>query len=203
MVGGLIYFIYKNGNVSNNSQFSWLPDSEQKCDDVLIKHLILIMTKKEHDQRPSMYCLCFHPYFWTCQKILDFLMDVSNRLELRDDCALRAISALQEDSEAVTQGNWVTSLDLVVQMTLPHRNRMSYNENSVPDLIRALRNKKNHYDDMSLAAKQALGSLPGGYTGYWINKFPKLLLHVYLKWYKSGLYAEDNFKQFYPDPKCN
>lgn len=168
-------------------------------DGVCARHMISSMTALNPANRPTVFCMHFHPYFWNNEKILDFLVDVSNRLEKRDSASQQARNDFQEDHQYVTQGNWLESLDPVIRDSLPHRNRMNYDGTSVENLIRALRNKKNHYDDMSQRAKQVFGSIPDGYTNYWLTKFPILLLHVHLKLCKSGLHKEENFKQYYPN----
>jgi serine/threonine-protein kinase/endoribonuclease IRE1 len=47
------------------------------------------------------------------------------------------------------------------------------------DLLRALRNKKNHYADMDEFTKRKVGDLPSGYLNYWMRKFPNLLMACY------------------------
>ena len=156
------------------------------------------MTVVSSNSRPSIACLLFHPFFWSNEKILEFFIAISNRLELRDSLSQKARSLFQEDSKDVIKGNWIEHLDSVIRAALPHRNRSQYDGSSVENLIRALRNKKNHFDDMSHSAKEVFGALPDGYTEYWTGKFPKLLLHIFQKFYRSGLSREENFAQFYP-----
>jgi serine/threonine-protein kinase/endoribonuclease IRE1 len=203
-IGCLAYFILNDGQINLNSdltmRFEW--DSFKNADTsdgVCARHLISVMTVESPDEkRPSIACSLFHPFFWNNEKILEFFINVSNRLEMRDALSNKARSLFQEDAQNVTNGNWIDSLDSVVQASLPHRNRMNYDGYSVENLIRALRNKKNHYDDMTYGAKQVYGAIPDGFTQYWLKKFPKLLLHIYLKFYQSGLNKEPNFSQFYP-----
>ncbi|KAJ2746291.1 bifunctional endoribonuclease/protein kinase ire1 [Coemansia sp. BCRC 34301] len=47
------------------------------------------------------------------------------------------------------------------------------------DLLRVIRNKKNHYQDMAAPLREALGDIPGGYLAYFESRFPYLLLHCY------------------------
>jgi serine/threonine-protein kinase/endoribonuclease IRE1 len=160
------------------------------------------MTKESPNRRPSIACLLFHPFFWSNEKILEFFIDVSNRLEPRDTQSHGARSLFQEDSSEVIGVNWLQQLEPEIRASLLHRNRMNYNETSIEDLIRALRNKKNHYDDMSQSARNIFGPIPDGFTTFWTSKFPNLLMHVYLKFYESGLAYEENFAQFYPQNEC-
>ncbi|CAG9803156.1 unnamed protein product [Chironomus riparius] len=203
MTGGLIYYIYKNGNPPPNFTFVWKFYFEEKSDDVLIKHLILNMTKENYEDRPSMNCLCYHPYFWDYQKILDFLINVSSRLEVKDALAYRVSQALQKNCEDVIQGSWMDVLEFNVRETLMYSSQVNYDGLHIENLLRTIRNKRNHYDEMTASAKKTLGSIPNGYTEFWIGKFPKLVLHVYLKSLDAGLSEEENFKQYFPDSNCN
>lgn len=175
------------------------------CDGVLARHLVQVMTlEAPAERRPTVECVRVHPFFWSNEKILEFFIDISNRLEIHDGPSQHTRELFQDDRDDIINGNWISSLDYAVQAALPHRNRISYDGTSIENLIRALRNKKNHYDDMSTEAKRVLGSIPDGYVAYWTGMFPKLLLHVYLKFYESGLCRESNFAQFYPKvDKCN
>lgn len=164
--------------------------------------MITAMTADAPDQRPSIACLLYHPFFWTHEKILEFFVNISNRLELRDAGSNQVRSLFQENVDEVIRDDWMHRLESEIKAALPHRNRMNYNGRSVEDLIRALRNKKNHYDDMSEAAKQIFGEIPDGFTSYWTLKFPRLLIHVYLKFGKSDLSKEKNFASFYPQNHC-
>lgn len=203
MLGALIYYIYSNGIDMLDSNFIWKSIEFQTCDDHLLQHLVTSMTNANELIRPRMHCLCHHPYFWSCEKILNFFIDVSNRVEFHDQGALRAISCLHDSSfDVILNGNWFRQLDVAVSNALPDGYRLNYDFYMVDDLLKAIRNKKNHYNEMPDDAKEILGPLPDRYTTYWINKFPRLLLHVYHKWYASGLYSEENFKQFYPNKGC-
>jgi len=57
----------------------------------------------------------------------------------------------------------------------------SYDGTKVNDLMRLIRNKKNHIHDLPETLKKRLNEFePGGYIGYFLYKrFPKLLLHLY------------------------
>ncbi|KAJ1995418.1 bifunctional endoribonuclease/protein kinase ire1 [Coemansia spiralis] len=47
------------------------------------------------------------------------------------------------------------------------------------DLLRIIRNKKNHYQDMPQPLRETLGDIPDGYLHYFESRFPYLLLHCY------------------------
>ncbi|KAJ2857059.1 bifunctional endoribonuclease/protein kinase ire1 [Coemansia erecta] len=54
-----------------------------------------------------------------------------------------------------------------------------YDGTRLRDLLRVIRNKKNHYQDMPAPLREALGDIPEGYLHYFESRFPYLLLHCY------------------------
>ncbi|KAJ2866298.1 bifunctional endoribonuclease/protein kinase ire1 [Coemansia aciculifera] len=54
-----------------------------------------------------------------------------------------------------------------------------YDGTRLRDLLRVIRNKKNHYQDMAEPLREALGDIPDGYLNYFESRFPYLLLHCY------------------------
>ena len=51
-----------------------------------------------------------------------------------------------------------------------------YTGSRLLDLLRALRNKRNHYEDMPESLQRLTGELPGGYLIFWVGRFPGLLI---------------------------
>jgi len=68
--------------------------------------------------------------------------------------------------------------------------------NRLLDLLRALRNKKNHYEDMPEDVKRRVGPLAGGYLSFWCNRFPRLLMACHEVVYAAGLETSDRFKVY-------
>lgn len=168
-------------------------------DGVLLKHLIRVMTRELPEDRPAFECIQHHPYFWDLTKILNFLIQVADRVKFGDGLANVAKQHFQEGVEVVIGSNWCDRLEPIVIMSLAYRSaNHNYGTMSISELLRALRNKAAHYDEMPAAAKAVFGPSPDGFSAYWTGKFPFLLLHIYLKVYKSGLYRDANFAQFYP-----
>ncbi|KAJ1663693.1 bifunctional endoribonuclease/protein kinase ire1 [Coemansia sp. RSA 1646] len=54
-----------------------------------------------------------------------------------------------------------------------------YDSTRLRDLLRTIRNKKNHYQDMPITLRDTLGDIPDGYLHYFESRFPYLLLHCY------------------------
>ncbi|OLY83088.1 Serine/threonine-protein kinase/endoribonuclease IRE1 [Smittium mucronatum] len=54
-----------------------------------------------------------------------------------------------------------------------------YNFYKLRDLLRVIRNKKHHYQDLDQDLQESLGSVPEGFYSYFESRFPNLLLHCY------------------------
>jgi serine/threonine-protein kinase/endoribonuclease IRE1 len=72
-----------------------------------------------------------------------------------------------------------------------------YTGDRMLDLLRALRNKKNHYEDMDEGVKARVGPLPEGYLSYWTIKFPKLIMACYRCVGECGLEGESRFRPYF------
>jgi len=77
------------------------------------------------------------------------------------------------------------------------RKNRGYDGNSVRDLMRALRNKRSHYQDLPDDVKVQLGAMPDGYLKYFTDRFPKLLIHVYQVVMDTGLRDDTMFKTYF------
>jgi len=140
--------------------------------------LVSRMLSVDPNQRPPAGAVLRHPLFWSKEKMLHFLQDVSDRVDLEDrDSAL--VEALEHNRHLVLHGrNWYEELDPVVAEDL--RKRRSYNGKSVRDLLRAIRNKKHHYHELPEEVKTRYGRVPDGYAHYWLHRrFPGLVSHAY------------------------
>jgi serine/threonine-protein kinase/endoribonuclease IRE1 len=167
-------------------------DDEWTNMEVLALELISDMISKEYVNRPSATAVLNHPLFWGDQKILDFLQDVSDRVE-KVAITTEPLKTLEKNAKFVVRDDW--SLLLHPEITNDLRKYRGYQGFSVRDLLRALRNKKHHYHELSLEVQSALGSVPHEFTQYWINRFPNLLSHSYHAFEKCS--AESIFKNYY------
>ena len=200
-MGCLIFYIANNGIISKSNDlinFLWNALSLGTSNGVLLKHLVTVMTVSDPDRRPSFECLSYHPYLWSNQKILNFLVSYADRIKIGDDLSSTIKNNLQENASDVVGSDWLTRLEPIVIQSLAYRSsRHNYDGHSISELLRALRNKEAHYDEMRAAAKQTYGSLPDGYTNYWTSKFPFLVSYIYIKGQKSGLNQDPTFAQYY------
>ena len=72
-----------------------------------------------------------------------------------------------------------------------------YTGSRLLDLLRALRNKRNHYEDMPEALKRTVGPLPEGYLSFWTLRFPMLLLVCWNVVYNVEWEKTDRFREYY------
>ena len=80
--------------------------------------------------------------------------------------------------QEIVRGNWLEVLDDHIQDDL--RKHRTYKGYSVRDLLRALRNKKHHYNELPEVTKMVYGRIPDQYVDYWTSRFPRLLMHSWM-----------------------
>ncbi|CAO1383327.1 unnamed protein product [Diamesa tonsa] len=141
-LGCVFYYVLADGKINTNNSavnFDWNVFVNGNCDMILASNMIQQMVKPNPSDRPLAHSLLNHPYFWEPERILGFIIDISNRLEKRDAVANNVQRHLEEDSHGVIRGNWLEQLENVIVIEL-HRRR-GYIGSRVDDLIRAIRNK--------------------------------------------------------------
>jgi len=140
-------------------------------------NLIEKMIGSEPSLRPPASAVLKHPMFWSKDKVLTFLQDVSDRVDKEDaDSAL--LAALERNRMDIVKGNWLEVLDEHVHDDL--RKHRTYKGHSVRDLLRALRNKKHHYNELPDVTKLMYGRIPDQYCVYWTSRFPQLVTHSWM-----------------------
>ena len=144
--------------------------------------------------RPTAFECVSHPFFWSDDRKLSFLQDISDRMEpLAVDDPIRRAS--EKQARAVVGSNWSTHLDERLLDNLGKYRK--YDFASIRDLLRCIRNKKNHFRDLPSEIQQLLGSLPTGFLNYFLDRFPLLFLVTY---YCFGVFCADEpeFAKYYP-----
>jgi serine/threonine-protein kinase/endoribonuclease IRE1 len=136
-----------------------------------------------------------HPFFWPPAKRLNFLCDVSDHWERESrDPPSDDLLTLEAHGSATHGGDFLKKLDKKFIDTLGKQRK--YTGDRMLDLLRALRNKKNHYADMPEDVKAKVGDLPNGYLKYWTNRFPNLLMACYEAVRSCGLEDDPRFKPY-------
>ena len=160
------------------------------------KDLIASMLQRHPKDRPSAVEVMSHPFFWSAKKRLAFLCDVSDHFEkeVRDPPS-PALQELERHASEVTSGDFLRALprDFIESMGKQRK----YTGSRLLDLLRALRNKRNHYEDMSDHLKRTVGPLPDGYLSFWTVKFPMLLLVCWNVVYEVRWDESDRFREYY------
>jgi serine/threonine-protein kinase/endoribonuclease IRE1 len=159
--------------------------------------LIEWMLAKQPENRPTAAQVMNHPFFWPDAKRLNFLCDVSDHWEreCRDPPSydLQVLERIGKERN-VHKGDFLTELDRCFVDTLGKQRK--YTGDRMLDLLRALRNKKNHYADMDEFTKKKVGDLPSGYLNYWMRRFPNLLMACYDAVRECRLEGDARFKSY-------
>lgn len=167
----------REGNIIKNeydlSKLNLLPDS------FTVKDLIGSMIQKNPILRPDMSEVLKHPYFWSTEKKLEFLLKVSDRFEVeRRDPPSELLLKLESIADEILgkQGWFVKFNDNFIDNLGKYR---KYNPHKLMDLLRAIRNKYHHYQDLPKDLAVEMGPLPDGFYWYFARRFPRMLLVVY------------------------
>ncbi|KAK7402430.1 bifunctional endoribonuclease/protein kinase ire1 [Neonectria punicea] len=158
--------------------------------------LIATMLEADPKKRPTAKEVMSHPFFWSTKKRLAFLCDVSDHFEkeIRDPPS-PALAELESHAPKVTKGDFLRALPREFIDSLGKQRK--YNGSRLLDLLRALRNKKNHYEDMTDSLKRTVGPLPDGYLSFWTVRFPMLLLTCWNIVYNVRWEETDRFREYY------
>ncbi|KZT64332.1 hypothetical protein DAEQUDRAFT_718191 [Daedalea quercina L-15889] len=158
--------------------------------------LISRMLSPEAYDRPDTTSCLLHPYFWDPGKRLTFLQDASDRFEIMcRDPRDSNLTTLEMGAAQVVGNDWHSRLDKLFIENLGKFRK--YDGKSVQDLLRALRNKKHHYQDLPDNVKRLLGSMPEGFLAYFTRRFPNLFLHVHRVVADSSLRTESMFRTYF------
>ena len=180
---------HRQANIlGGKSDLSHLEPEHQSSEVSLITKMIAV----EPNDRPPASAVLKHPAFWSKDKILTFLQDCSDRVDKEDDDSY-VLGMIEKDGAAVTRGDWQMALDEAVRSDL--RLHRTYRGKSVRDLLRAIRNKKHHYRELTDEAKLMYGKMPGEFSDYWTRRFPRLVSHAYLA--MQCVKYENNFSRYY------
>lgn len=160
--------------------------------DDLWKSLILKMISYNPLERPSATVIKKHPVFWAKCFVLLFFQDISDRIE-KESVESEVLIELERGGEAARRNDWREHIDPEVIEDLGKYR--SYRGDSLRDLLRAFRNKRHHYRDLSKSAQELLGDSPELYVDYWLCRFPHLLYHVWSS--MQFLQKEVSFASYY------
>jgi len=160
------------------------------------RELIESMLNKDPKRRPSAADVMSHPFFWPAKKRLNFLVDVSDYFEKEPrDPMSEKLQELERHAANVCRGDFLKYLGKDFVESLGKQRK--YTGTRLLDLLRALRNKKNHYEDLSDQLKEKVGPLPDGYLSFFTRKFPDLLITCWNVVYENRDDQTDRFRDYY------
>lgn len=149
------------------------PDDYVEATD-LISSMICFNPKS----RPDSQGILKHPYFWPINKKLEFLLKVSDRFEVeKRDPPSDLLLELESIALRVHGGDWLLKFDDLFTDNLGKYRK--YHTDKMMDLLRALRNKYHHFNDMPPELQSKMSPLPSGFYKYFCEKFPCLLMETY------------------------
>ena len=192
--------------------------------------LIMQMLKHDPRDRPDTAGILKHPYFWPVEDKLDFLCDVSDCYEkeknsiknIHDENAVRTAAELDALAElgaleALAPNVIGPNRDFLRALPKSFINEMGkqrkYTGSRMIDLLRVIRNKRNHFHDLPEDVKQLMtvagasgngngsaGSGAGtgesggkglpsvrGYYEFWEKRFPSLLVNCHCLLVERGV----------------
>ena len=160
------------------------------------KALIETMLLSNPRARPSARDVMAHPFFWSAKERLAFLCDVSDHFELEPrEPPSAALAELERHAGQVCRGDFLRALPREFVDSLGKQRK--YTGSRMLDLLRALRNKRFHYGDMSESLKRMVGPIPEGYLGFWARRFPDLVIVCCRVVYATGLEDTDTFREYF------
>jgi serine/threonine-protein kinase/endoribonuclease IRE1 len=138
--------------------------------------LINAMLKRSPTARPTAKQICEHPLFWAPDRRLAFLCDFSDRLETDGSSAdsvtfVTKLLVVERDASNVVGTSW--DVDLHPDLVSNVQRFRSYDPSSVRDLLRLIRNKHHHFDELPQPLRDVIGSKGTGLMQYFEERFPR------------------------------
>lgn len=177
--------------------------------------LVMQMLKNNPRDRPDTQDILRHPYFWDVADKLEFLCDVSDCYEreknsinnIFDDKAVRTPAELESLAELSALESLAPNVigpsnDFLRAIPRSFINEMGkqrkYTGSKMIDLLRVIRNKKNHFHDLPDDVKeQMLGGGAKGYYGFWAKRFPSLLINCHALIIERGLATRFRMERYF------
>jgi serine/threonine-protein kinase/endoribonuclease IRE1 len=177
--------------------------------------LIMQMLKHQPKERPTTDQILRHPYFWDVADKLEFLCDVSDCYEreknsisnIHDENAVRTpaekaalaeLAALESLAPNVIgpAKDWLRALPKTFLTEMGKQRK--YTGSKMIDLLRVIRNKKNHFHDLPDDVKeQMLGGSAKGYYEFWAKRFPSLLINCHCLILDRGLVGRFKMERWF------
>eukprot|EP00347_Sterkiella_histriomuscorum_P021552 403333575 len=163
------------------------------------ENLIALMIQQDPKKRPTATQLLAHIFFWSNDKKLKLIQDLSDKLEFNNQANSDLIQKLEtlgtkHNVLKLCLNNWTTLLHPSLIQELQKWRK--YNYQSLTDLLRFIRNKKNHFRELPEVAKQFLGNTNDTYMRYFTKLYPNMMLAVD-EYVRKNLLNDPLFAQYY------
>ena len=140
--------------------------------------LVAAMLRRNASARPTAKQILEHPFFWSMDRRLLFLCDFSDRLETdsaqasADDSSsyLSKLLTVERSASKVVGTSWDRLLDDDLVNNV--QRFRTYDPSSIRDLLRLLRNKHHHFDELPAPLKESIGTKTDGLMEYFDKRFP-------------------------------
>ncbi|PJF18206.1 IRE1 [Paramicrosporidium saccamoebae] len=202
-LGCVYYYVLSKGRHPFGSRLQReinIINSKYDISDISVEaaDLITRMLDRRPEKRPTCPQILAHPFYWGAQKQVAFLLDLSDRFEFEDrQPSSKILAAFEARRKSIFEGNngWHKLLDSAVWYDLCSYRK--YNGHSARDLLRALRNKRSHFHELSPEIRAILGETPEAFMNYFLNRFPRLLIEAYRLVETTGMKNENPFSSSY------
>jgi len=167
---------HRQGNIVEGKP--QIPDSIHPC----IADLIPKMVGEDASARPTIQEIMDHPYLMEPRTEFAYIVDFIAKYKKNQGF----IAALNRESETANLfvGDWRSSLSASVNNKLDVGTYKPYQGTSVFHLVKAIRDKYVHYNDLTPEEQKEYGTLPEGFYYYWMGRFPGLM--VYLRKFEAA-----------------
>lgn len=161
--------------------------------------LIMQMLKHDPRYRPDTATILLHPYFWDHDTKLDFLCDVSDRFEhekLNPDSPFLAALEAQAPNVIGPTNDFLRALPKNFLTEIGKQRK--YTGSKMLDLLRVIRNKKNHFQDLPENVREMMmGGSAEGYFRFWGKRFPSLLVVCHALVLEEGLVGRWRLERYF------
>ncbi|RMZ92631.1 hypothetical protein DV736_g85, partial [Chaetothyriales sp. CBS 134916] len=176
--------------------------------------LVMQMINHEPKYRPDTTSILKHPFFWDDEKKLEFICAVSDCYEkeknsvtdihnpnaVRTEAELRSLeelAALEKlGPNVILRGDFLQELPRSFIQEMGKQRR--YTGSKMIDLLRVIRNKKNHFHDLPDDVKEMmLGGSVNGYWAFWEQRFKSLLINCHCILIERDLTARFKMERYY------
>lgn len=164
--------------------------SKENWSEVGYIRLILMMIAKNPEERPPAAAVLKHHIFWSNVTTLQYLVAVRNSFEnifggtVIDNCVYKINNDpfLLPYCEPFGSNGWIRFICPEIQTHVQGNGtrRVRYYGDLISDLIRLIRNMQNHYATLPLPVKDRVGTLPGTFLDYWVERFPILIDSIFM-----------------------